>query len=307
MKRIAISVFLILVVLLSVEANAVSTDTEHDVDLREILWGKHSVRDDTDELVVLQWAAYFAVDCIAATNSATSDETGLDILRKYGVEGVPQQVSVFHYTNNQFENQHHERYTHLGWDHIYGSGSLDSLGNISHCPDIRKPLLINTVRQVFIYGRKDLWGTIDVTGWFHQPRTNMSEQQIESLAALIYYAHVLGDHCYNTYSTRLDRIPLARRTENDSNPSLIFDLEKHLLVLYSDQQMSSDYRSLIAKMDSIHDDVLTLLGDNDYPSNEQFFSYKQYANELMEELKRRIPRLMEDSSFFPTVFIEPAA
>ena len=71
--------------------------------------------------------------------------------------------------------------------------------------------------------------------------------------------------------------------------------------------MSSDFRSLIAKMDTIHKEIRMLLGNNDYPTDEQFTLYQEKANELMNEMKKRIPRLMEDSDFFPAVFVEPAA
>ena len=308
MIKKVICLTLILIILVPTGALCVSEDTKHDEDLKEIFWGKYTSYDDTEELIVLQWAVYFAVDCIAKPNSKASDEIGLAKLRGYGIEGVPQQVSDFHYEGNKFENQYHERYTHLGWDHVYGSGRFDSLGNIAHWPEIRKPLLINAVRQVFIKGKTDLGSTIDIGGWFHQPKTDMSDQQLESMAALIYYVHVLGDHCYNTNSTSIDRIPLAKRTEDNKDPSLIFDLKKHLRVLFRDQQNSSELRSLMKEMDNIHNDVLVLLGDNDYPpSDAQFESYRGYAKKLMNELKKRIPRLLEDSDFFLDVFIEPAA
>ena len=40
---------------------------------------------------------------------------------------------------------------------------------------------------------------------------------------------------------------------------------------------------------------------------DQFDAYQNIANELMDEMKKRMPRLMEDSDFFTTIFVEPAA
>ena len=303
MIRKFLCLFLICSFLIPYVAFCDTPDTEHDIDLKEVFFGNSTGQTDTEELVVLQWAAYFSVDCIASPNSSVSDEQGLGILKSYGVEGVPDQVSAFQYNGNKYANQHHERYTHLGWDLDYAN---DPNGDLSNWEALRKPLLINSVRQVFLKGKKDLWSTIDFIGWFHQPKTNLTEQQVKSMAALIYYVHVLGDHCYNTYSTSKDRIPLVRKTENESNPSLIFDLKKHLQILFSEQIGSSDYRALIAKLDSLHTKLRKILGNNDFPTPDQYDTYQDLANELMDEMKKRIPRLMEDSTFFTTIFLEPA-
>lgn len=304
MKKTFLCLFLICSLLIPSGAICDTLETEHDIDLKEVFFGKNTTQADTEELVVLQWAAYFSVDCIASSNSSASDEKGLAILKSYGVEGVPEQVSAFQYNGNKYANQHHERYTHLGWDLDYAN---DPNGDLSNWETLRKPLLINAVRQVFLKGRKDLWSTVDFIGWFHQPKTDLTEQQIKSMAALIYYVHVLGDHCYNTYSTSKDRIPLVRKTENESNPSLIFDLKKHLQILFGGQTSSSDYRALIAKLDSIHSELRDILGNNDFPTPDNFDAYQDMANELMNEMKKRIPRLMEDSNFFTTIFLEEAA
>ena len=301
MKRTFLCLFLICSFLIPSGAICDTPDTEHDIDLREVFFGKNTEQADSEELVVLQWAIYFSVDCIASPNSSTSDETGLGILKSYGVEGVPDQVSAFQYNGNKYANQHHERYTHLGWDLDYAN---DPNGDLSNWEMLRKPLLINAVRQVFLKGRKDFWSTVDFNGWFHQPKTDLTEQQV---SALIYYVHVLGDHCYNAHSTSKDRIPLVRKTENESNPSLIFDLKKHLQILFSEQMNSSDYRALTAKLDSLHTELRKILGNNDFPTIDQFDTYQNLANELMDEMKKRIPRLMEDSDFFTTIFLEPAA
>lgn len=304
MKKAFLCLFLICSFLISSVAICDTPDTEHDTDLKEVFFGKGAGQEDTEELIVLQWAAYFSVDCIASPNSSASDKIGLSILKSYGVEGVPDQVSAFQYNGNKYANQHHERYTHLGWDLDYAN---DPNGDLSNWETLRKPLLINAVRQVFLKGKKDLWSTVDFAGWFHQPKTNLSEQRVKSMAALIYYVHVLGDHCYNTYSTSKDRIPLVRKTENESNPSLIFDLKKHLQILFGEQTSSSDYRALIAKLDSLRSELKTILGNNDFPMPDQFDAYQNIANELMDEMKKRMPRLMEDSDFFTTIFVEPAA
>lgn len=309
MSKRFLCLVLLLSFLLTIEVGCAFADTDHDKDLKQIFYGKNSLHGDTDELKVLQWAAYFALDCTGPNNNPSSDnsindEGGLAILRDYGVDGVPSDTSVFRYKGNQFNNQHHERYTHLGWDMDYAN---DPKGDLSNWETVRKPLLINAVRQVFLKGKKDFWSTVDFTGLFHQPRTNMTEQQIKSMAALIYYAHVLGDHCYNSRSTVQDRIPLARKTENVTNPGLITDLKNHLQIIFADQLTSSDYRLLIVKMDNIRKDIRTVLVNNDFPLIDQYSFYQNKAIELMNELKIRIPRLMEDSDFFPEIFIEPAA
>lgn len=304
MKKTFLCLFLLFSLLIPSAAICDTPDTKHDIDLKEVFFGRSAELADTEELVVLQWAVYFSVDCIASPNSSTSDEKGLAILKRYGVEGVPERVSAFQYNGNKYANQHHEHYTHRGWDLTYAN---DPNGDLSNWQTLRKPLLINAVRQVFLKGKRDFWSTVDFAGWFHQPKTALTEQQVKSMAALIYYVHVLGDHCYNTYSTSKDRIPLVRKTEIESNPSLIYDLKKHLQILFSEQTSSSDYRALVAKLDIIHSKIRNFLGNDDFPTPDNFDAYQNMANELMNEMKKRIPRLMEDSNFYTAIFLEPAA
>ena len=147
MKKKYICLLFLLIILIPAKVMCVSGDTEHDTDLKDIFWGKNSAHDDTEELIVLQWAAYFAVDCIASSKSSTSDEYGLALLKNYGVKDVPKHVSAFHYKDNKFENQHHERYTHLGWNFDYANNRKEDLSNWA---TVRKPL--------FSVGKKGLVG-----------------------------------------------------------------------------------------------------------------------------------------------------
>ena len=105
MIKKALCLILLFTILIPNGAVCVSGDTKHDADLKEIFWGKNSTHYDTEELIVLQWATYFAVDCIASSTSKMNDEAGLAILRNYGIEGVPNDVSDFQYKDNKFTNR----------------------------------------------------------------------------------------------------------------------------------------------------------------------------------------------------------
>ena len=241
MRKRILSLMLAVLVLFSAfeSVSAQSKETDHDKDIKDVLLGRFGICENEEALDILQWASYFAMDCVGRENH--NEEKALNQLRDYGIDGVPKKVEEFHYKDNKFENQYHERYTHRGWsDILYGYNEDENKSqDYAYWVKRRKPMLINAFTQVFILGQKQWWKSLDFLNLFSPKIDNTLKNQCESLAALIYYTHILGDHCYNSKSTLTDRIPMVRAHVNEDSPDLLFELKKHLAILFEKQISSS--------------------------------------------------------------------
>ena len=290
--------FLLILVIMSGVALTESKDTKHDKDIEEVLFGSMGVPTNKDAFILMQWAAYFAMDCIGKEN--LEEQKYLDKLRKYGVPDVPEKVSDFHYIGNKFENQHHERCTHMGWsDELYGK---DMQEDIARWVTIRKELMINTFTRVLTAGEKKWWETVDVLNIFSADVDQPVQRQCESLAAIVYYTHILGDHCYNTRTTMPDRIPLVREHEGDRNPDILYDLKKYLAILFPSQTSTSNYLSLIGEIDNTRKQWLENVGTYNITTDEQYEAYQAQAKRILDALKRYVPLLLKEEDFFAKVF-----
>lgn len=299
MRNRILSLILTILVLLSAVGNAFaeSKDTKHDKDIEDVLFGPMGAPCNEDALDILQWAAYFAMDCIGKENP--NEQTALNKLRKYGITGVPKTVGEFHYEGHKFENSHHERYTHKGWsDQLYGTDSAD----IARWVSVRKPMLVDTFIRVFTAGQKRWWEPVDIFGFFRPKVDETVRKQCESLAAIVYYTHILGDHCYNTRNTLLDRIPLVRAHVSESNPDLLNELEIHFAILFRSQTKSSQYQSLINDIDQIREQWSVNVGTYDITTDEQYAAYQGEARKLMKLLKEKVHLLLKNEEFFAKVF-----
>ena len=296
-------VFLVLL-LCTWGVSAESKDTQHDKDIKEVLFGKAGIPGNEEALALLQWASYFAMDCIGKENK--DEQEALDKLRDYGVAGVPRKVTAFHYKGNRNENQHHERSTHRGWNsELYGTESED----IASWNKLRKPLFVNTFIRIFTQGKKNFWESVDLLHLFKREADPTTQKQCESLAAVVYYIHILGDHYENRRSTLPDRIPLVREHVNDRNPDLLNELKIHLAVLFRSQTKTSQYMHLINSIDQIRKDWPNNVGVYDYNiiNDDQYTNYQTEAKKLMNLLKEEVYPLLKNEKFFADVFYPSSA
>lgn len=143
----------------------------------------------------------------------------------------------------------HEVYSHLGWDCDYTNTTFplkaDSNFAFFHNDNwrawaTRKKLLVEAVAKVFDFSGMDsriAIKKISLQKEYHpsqrDSKPNIVERQIlsmtsktESMAAILYYAHILGDIEANRGSTDKTRIDLT---------SLCKDLEKHLVNLFGNK------------------------------------------------------------------------
>lgn len=305
MRNRILSLLLAILVIFSVNtcAFAESKDTKHDNDIKVVLFGAMGIPSNEEALALLQWASYFAMDCIGKENA--DEQAALDKLRDYGIAGIPKNVSEFHYKGNRFENQHHERCTHRGWsDALYGPDSEDYANWVT----IRKPMLVNAFTQVLTSGQRQWWETADFLNLFTSKVDPTVSKQCESLAAIVYYTHILGDHCYNTRVTLPDRIPLVRKHVNESNPDLLSELKNHFAILFNAQTSTNEYMSLINEIDQIREQWANNVGafDFDIKTDEQYKAYQNEAKKLMSLLKTEVSPLLKNEAFFANVFYSDA-
>ena len=299
MNKKILSAILAILVFLSIFPGtlAESKETEHDRDIEAVLFGPMGVPCNAEALDILQWAAYFAMDCIGKDNA--DEQIALDKLRDYGVTGVPKNVKDFHYKKGRFENQHHERCTHRGWgDALYVRDPEDFANWVT----MRKPMLINTFTRVFTSGQKQWWESIDFLNLFSPNVDETVSKQCESLAAVVYYVHILGDHCYNTRITLPDRIPLVREHVSESNPDLLSELTTHFAILFRKQASTSQYMELINDIEQIRKRWSETVGVYNIATDEQYAAYQNEAQKLMQLLKTKVYPLLKNEDFFANVF-----
>lgn len=265
---------MIYIVLLSLLANAALFSfaaSVHDDHMAYVLFGKRAgVYKRSEKTTALAYASYLAIDQFNGKG-----EEKLSYLRdKTKVRGLPASISTFDFSNNSG----HRKYTHMGWDYVYAKGADEAKWKT------RKSILVSTTMKVFSLSSRQ------------------EQRQADSLSALIYYVHVLGDHIDDKTIKLGDKMDFAGR--NDKN-SIARELEKHVKILFKSQKNSFMYRSLLKRMEAIDTQALRLAskpGGPTYFTEEEFKAYKNLAEELMKALTDHVPQLLQNEQFFRQVF-----
>ena len=249
----------------------------HDNALKEVLIGDTNTF--TNEKVpgiiqLLQNASQMAID------SNQSQKT-LDQLREE-VGGLPKSVEEFN--GNGTGGPTHRNYTHRGWDYDYGNDDR------AHWKDKRKEILLKTVNDVFDFGvlsGKLFWGY---------------DERCNSLAALIYYVHIIHDHKTNqVFHKEYQEIPLIKGRHDQYG--IIEELEKHCSVLFADVDDTKEFHVLMNDLKERKRSIQKVYSSrNDLFDEDKYEIYHNEANKLMENLERDIPKLLKMEKFFTKVF-----
>ena len=96
-------------------------------------------------------------------------------------------------------------------------------------------------------------------------------------------------------------IPFSVRNPSDNNPDLIYEINKHLEVLFEGQKNSSNYTALIGDLNSIRHNMQTI-GSFDEKPAKTYIAMKEYEYILFESLKRYVPILLKNEEFFKSAF-----
>jgi hypothetical protein len=227
---------------------------------QDLLFGRDYVPDEAAQkkVDILREALYISIDSTAYNSRMRG---ALAILRDYGVADVPDGEGI-----TCPGGPHHQRYTHRGWDFLYPSVDTTRRWNT------RKALLLNTLDKVFVFSERE-------------------RRKRESLGALLYYAHIIGDHWGDSASTAPDRMALS-----GSGATVITELEKHLAVLFAAEKTEPDYTALMGFLAANRGRSFR------YNDEAEFAALQGFAWELLEALWAHCPALFSKEAFFTEAF-----
>lgn len=288
-KRKGIIVLLLISILLSLvritNVQAHNRDV-HDNHLNSVLFVDSKIPNNPEELDKLELIEDAVYLCLDQYNGDGAE--CLEHLKNEGIHNLPSDITEIDFRGNQY----HRKYTHRGWDFNYDK---DDQANWS----VRKEILLSTNCYVF--------------GFDENMSENDYSDKCNSLCALMYYVHVLGDEQTREEFTKDDEddskevmIHFAHSVASDKSPDLLSEITNHLTILFHDQRYSFKYISMMYKINALAyqarkvSAVLNSVDGKD--SSEAFDRYKQCEEDLMDLLQSYVPKLLRREEFFKTVF-----
>ena len=98
-----------------------------------------------------------------------------------------------------------------------------------------------------------------------------------------------------------DILPFAVYNASSNNPDLIFELNKHLAILFEDQKNSATYTTMMSEISTIANQARAV-GNRGENSAQSYIALKQYQYKYFEVLKSYIPMLLQKEEFFTSAF-----
>lgn len=274
MKRLK-RVFLVLLTIIMCASDSASVyafnRTEHDTYMHKVLFGpyKTTVSLNNDNRVeALECASYLCIDQFNGNG-----EKELEALKQLGVSNLPDSIKEIDYSAF---GSNHRRTTHRGWDEDAYITSTE----IERWKK-RKAILINTVDWIFDFDE------------------NTSKR--DSFCAIIYYIHILGDRIADEqYYPPAQIMELGGRIDKQD---IAHELKKHIEILFSDQKHTHKYARIVSKMVRYSDKVSKLLKNgNGVIAENDYSTYKLYAERMMKWLCCYLPVMLKNESFFNKEF-----
>lgn len=281
-------VIVVLIAIFTIQPAFAYLEPEHNDFMSKVLFGEnHRVKNDAIKL--LEYASYLAID----QNNNYGYEK-LKFLNDKGVKRIPNSIRTINYSSNS----EHRIHTHRGWEYTGYSGYKDN-NDVAHWK-IRKEILLETVSLVFNFKR------------FAEPRLGIDfgfDKRCNSFAALIYYIHVLSDHIYDykqrkgqiNQNNELNKEPimlLVRSHPGETNPDIIYELEKHLKILFDKPSNRNLYGELTRRLKEVRLDAEKTID----PKFER--GTHEHAEKVMKILIDYVPGLLKKEDFFKAVFIQ---
>ncbi|SFG31053.1 DNA/RNA non-specific endonuclease [Oribacterium sp. WCC10] len=96
-------------------------------------------------------------------------------------------------------------------------------------------------------------------------------------------------------------IPFVVNNSSESNPDLIYEVNKHLAVLFDDQKNSGIYNTMMGDINTIAYETRSI-GTNGDNSASQYLKMKNYEYQYYKTLKLYVPMLLRNEEFFKSVF-----
>ena len=279
MKQKIVALMSIIVILSAVLSSASASDRDvHDGYMLQVLFGKNFSEENYSEkelqgIEALEAASYLAVD---QYNGNGTEE--LKTLSDYRVPSLPRSISEIDFSGNQY----HRRYTHRGWLGPYNNEDRPYPDDKAHW-NTRKEILLQTTKKVFGFNDS-------------QSRIN------DSLSAVIYYIHILGDHIVETDYQKMNSDMIGVGGRNDQY-DIIHQLIYHFDVLFTSPTSTNRYNSFRSQLRLLNNEFSDLVNkDGGVNTSEKQTAYSGLAKKLMDLLIKHVPELLQEEAYFSKVF-----
>lgn len=279
MKKRLIALLSLTVILSLSLSYAIASDRDvHDGYMLQVLFGKGFKEESYSEkelmaIEALEAASYLAVD---QYNGDGADE--LRILSEYRVSSLPSSISEIDFSGNQY----HRRYTHRGWMGPYNNEDRPYPDDKAHW-NTRKSILLQTTKKVFGFNDS-------------QSRLN------DSLSAVIYYIHILGDHIVETDYQKMNSDMIGVGGRNDQY-DIIHQLISHFDILFTSPTSTNRYNSFRSQLRLLNNEFSNLVNkDGGVNTPDKQAEYSALAKKLMDLLIKHVPELLQEEAYFSKVF-----
>ncbi len=302
MKRF-VSICLILTVFLIPMTGMVSVgyagnEAEHEKMMKKILLKDEAYflkeKPQQQAFMALLYASQLAIDEANRSKNLTDSDGKWDkhltMLEQYGVGGLPAITAI------DFGCSQHRDHTHHGWDYVYPveTGSDSDKAHWS----IRKDILLKTTAKVFDFptGGHFLW-----IEWDYDKKCN-------SMAAFIYYIHLLEDHqdYFEKHKDKQNECPeiMPFVSENKKEPDVISEIIKHLKILFKDQKGGKQYEALFFNLKEIREEAIRIKGKGTgvIDTAEKRDLYSEQVDECVKTLSFFVHKLLKNEDFWTKVF-----
>lgn len=277
-RLIAVMISIILCSNLIVSAHS---GREHNEQMEKVLFGGKANEEQKDAAKALAAAAYLTIDQFKGDG-----QNNLDLLEEYGVSGLPELSEI---DISSTETGHHREYTHQGWDSKYRKIERSKNQGVdeewSGKWEKRKKILQSTVEKIF---RFSWWSNIPFIG---NALPDYGEK-CDSLCALIYYTHLLGDHeatkSMKQYSYLM---PVGGKI---NNKDIINELLYHCNVLFEAQSDTYEFAMYTMKLEEINRKYYKLRE----VKSENISQNKKYAEEVLKIMYEYIPKMLSKEEFY---------
>lgn len=281
MKRKFCLLLLTIAVLLSISIPVLAhSRSNHDKEMEKVFFGGRATSEQKDMAKALEAAAYLTID-----QCSEKGQRNLDLLESY-VDDLPELKEI---DINEKEWTHHREYTHQGWTSKYHD--IQSRANNSIDKEweekwtLRKKILEDTVEFIFKF---NWWSGIPLIG---KALPDYGAQG-DSLCALIYYTHLLGDH---EVTEKMDQysylLPVGGKV---NNKDIIHEIMYHCNVIFEAQSDSREFSLFTMKLEEINSKYFKLIKIDSTNISEN----QKYASEVLQVLQDYIPEFLECEDFY---------
>lgn len=257
----------------------------HDADLQAVLFGDRVLTKEMKATVkMLEEASYLTID-----QFDSKGQNKLDFLSGKGVRGLPKLKEI----NIDPGVANHRKYAHNGWNSEWHQMKYNSQYNKDENWQKkwkkRKSILLNTVNEVFGFS---WFSNIPLIGGV----VNDYGEDCDSFCAIVYYTHILGDHEVTSDISQYEiLLPIGGGSLDNT---IIQELSYHFESLFSEQEHTEAYNSLMDGLDDLNNECLEI-GDI---TEKNIGKNQEIARKLLELMEDNVPELLENEGFFADVF-----